>query len=245
MLILFVVSSTNSFSRVLEKYRKIILKNGVKVKVIKVNRPDTITCKMKDEEYKVHLLGINPPAKDTIYYDKAKKMLEKLILNKNVHLYYDDVKELDDGTLLAYVYYRNVFYLANATLLKRGLATINDKYPMWLKKEFKRLVKWAKRHKKGIWKDKEYIAKYLEDEQRKDVEEMELFKEGTLSDSDFKYNPKKLAEITIKLKNAQNNQIAISKILENYSMTPEEYYSAVESMANNPNYLEYLKKMSK
>ena len=109
---------------------------GLKVKLIRVNAPESCKTNRKDVEY----FGI-----------EAKNYLTKLLRNKIVRLVYDVAPQDRFGRALAYVYLEDGTFL-NGHLVKNGYASVmtippNVKYADY----FVKLQREARLNKRGLW----------------------------------------------------------------------------------------------
>ncbi len=96
------------------------------VEVDRVIDGDTIVV----GEESIRLLGINSPEKGEAYYEKAKELLEGLVLDKNVGLEYGKPKHDKYDRVLAFIFISNTNI--NVELVRWGLANVyvleNKKY---------------------------------------------------------------------------------------------------------------------
>lgn len=106
-----------SFNRVLGSNTE--QKNGERARVLSVIDGDTFIL---EDGRKVHLIGVDAPARGKPYYDEAKWELMKLVLNKEVSLLKDKSEMDKEDRLLRYVYVDDT--LVNEKMLKSGLAKV-------------------------------------------------------------------------------------------------------------------------
>lgn len=144
--------TTLGYSDVLKGYKKKIRNEGIKVKVIKVLTPTKLVVKENENEFEVHLLNTYSPPENSPIYKKSIERCKKYVLNKYVYLFYDKVKTSDSGQALALVYYADIKYLLNATMIYRGYAYYENTYPCWLNKELTKLQDRSIKRNYGLWK---------------------------------------------------------------------------------------------
>ena len=108
------------------------------VEIDRVIDGDTVVA----ENESIRLLGINSPEKGEIYYDKAKKFLSGLILNKTIKLEYGSPKYDQYQRVLAFVFIGNTNI--NIELVRVGLANVyileNKKYENKLNEAWKECI---------------------------------------------------------------------------------------------------------
>ena len=123
-----------------------LAQNEVSGKVVNVIDGNTLEIIGADQQrQKLSLFGIDCPEPGQDYADKAKKLLEKLLLNENVSV---QIKGKDRwGNYLAIVVKENTD--PRIELLKEGLAWTTEKNPIPELEEYR--IK-AKEKERGIWK---------------------------------------------------------------------------------------------
>lgn len=127
--------------------------NGSEIKgqVIEVIDGNTLTVKSTENEtYKVVLFGIDCPEIGQKYADKAKKCLEKLMMEKNVIVHIMGKDRL--GNYLAVVTTLDTNLDPRIQLLEEGLAWTSEKEPVTDLESVKTV---AQQKGKGLWREKE------------------------------------------------------------------------------------------
>ena len=137
---------------------------GEKAKITKVIDGDTYWVKTTSgDKFKVRLIGVDTPesvnpnsSKNTTWGKKISKWAKKHLKGKKVFLEYDMQRSDIYNRVLAYIYLNanKCTDMLNKKLVKKGYARAVYYYPNKMyKKVFEKLQKWAKKHKKGFWKD--------------------------------------------------------------------------------------------
>jgi endonuclease YncB( thermonuclease family) len=110
---------------------------------------------VKNETTKISLIGIDCPELGQVYGDKAKKFMEKMILEKNVFV---KIQGKDRwGNYLAFVTFNDNID-PRVELLKEGLAWTAEKNPLPELEEYKEK---ARAKNKGLWKQESPIAPWI------------------------------------------------------------------------------------
>ena len=105
---------------------------------------------------RVRLLGIDAPEIGTRFdtpqpfADEARTYLASLVLHRYVHLETDGDSRDAYGRLLAYVI-RDDGLLANAEMLRAGLATVSARQPLRRLGELRRAETSAQQSRRGVW----------------------------------------------------------------------------------------------
>ena len=133
--------------------------------IVRVKDGDTYVILISGKEETVRLIGVDTPEsvhsdanRNTDWGKKVSKWVKKTLkVGQRVYLEYDEDRVDPYGRTLAYMYVDGKMF--NKTLVKKGFARAvyykpNGRY----RKDFERLQKWAKAHKKGFWKDGYDIA---------------------------------------------------------------------------------------
>ena len=122
----------------------------IKGKVISVLDGNTLQVRATDAEvYKILLVGIDSPELEQEYGEKAKKFLERLVLNKDVIIQFHGKDR--HGNRLAVVIIRKDVDL-RVELLKEGLAWTAERDPM---PELEPYRTFAQKKEKGLWSQKD------------------------------------------------------------------------------------------
>ncbi|HEY5824678.1 MAG TPA: thermonuclease family protein [Cyclobacteriaceae bacterium] len=126
---------------------------GKVITVIDGNTIEVTTA--ADETYKIMLHGIDCPELEQEYGDKAKKYLEKLLLNKSVSLKIQGKDRL--GNRLGVISVEGIED-PRYELLKEGLAWTSEKNPIADLEEIKEK---AREKGKGLWKEENPTAPWI------------------------------------------------------------------------------------
>ena len=117
-------------------------------KVVSVIDGNTIEVSTNDSEtYKILLHGIDCPELEQEYGEKAKKLLEKLVLEKNVQV---SIQGKDRKGNRLGVIMLNGKEDPRFELLKEGLAWTSEKNPI---EELETMKEKAREKNKGLWKE--------------------------------------------------------------------------------------------
>ena len=117
-------------------------------KVVSVIDGNTIEVSANDSEtYKILLHGIDCPELEQEYGEKAKKLLEKLVLEKNVQV---SIQGKDRKGNRLGVIMLNGKEDPRFELLKEGLAWTSEKNPI---EELETMKEKAREKNKGLWKE--------------------------------------------------------------------------------------------
>lgn len=132
---------------------------ATKVTIDRVVDGDTFVYYDGNEQVRVRMIGVDTPesvhpdeSRNTVWSKKVSKWVKKKLTGKKVKLKYDKDKYDQYGRVLAYVYLKKKMF--QKTLLKKGYARAVYYSPNGAHRaEFEKLQAWAKKHKKGFWKD--------------------------------------------------------------------------------------------
>lgn len=125
---------------------------GKVVTVIDGNTIEIVTA--ENETYKIILQGIDSPELEQEYGDKAKKYLEKLVLNKSVSVKIQGKDRL--GNRLGIIEMEGED--PRHELLKEGLAWTSEKNPI---ADLEMIKEKAREKGKGLWKDENPTAPWV------------------------------------------------------------------------------------
>ncbi len=129
---------------------------GISARVVTVIDGNTLEVIGDDNEtIKVSLVGIDCPELGQEYGDKAKKFLEKMILEKDVTVKLQGKDRW--GNYLAIVTFKNDVD-PRVELLKEGLAWTAEKNPL---PEFEEYKEKAREKNKGLWKQESPTAPWI------------------------------------------------------------------------------------
>lgn len=116
--------------------------------VVSVVDGNTLMVKVADEELKILLAGIDCPELDQAFGDEARKLVEKLLVGKEVQI--DIVGKDRKGIRIATVTLLKNGNDPREELLRQGLAWVEEKnqHP-----PFVELQTWAREKHRGLWGD--------------------------------------------------------------------------------------------
>ncbi len=122
--------------------------------VIRIINADTIVIRRYGRLERVKLLGIESPAKGSLGYEQAFRIIEKLINGRKVFIEFSpntQGKWDRDGRLLGYIFYDNKNM--NVEMVRSGWARWqNDAFGQYAEK-FQYAQEEAKKAKRGLWKE--------------------------------------------------------------------------------------------
>jgi len=102
----------------------------------------------ENETYKIFLFGIDSPELEQEYGDKAKRFLEKLILDKNVEVQIQGKDRLGNRLGIILIDGEDL----REKLLEAGLAWTSERNPI---ESFETIKEKSKEKRKGLWKETE------------------------------------------------------------------------------------------
>ncbi len=147
----------------LKNYKDVDISKCLRAKVVKHVDGDTIYVKIENpppgikQIEKIRMIGVDTPEtvdprKPVQYFGKqASNFTKKRLLGKTVYLAFDWNLRGKYGRLLAYIYLPDGS-CHNADLIREGYGHAYTVFPFQFLNEFRELERYAKEHKKGLWK---------------------------------------------------------------------------------------------
>jgi endonuclease YncB( thermonuclease family) len=141
----------------------LVLGSGETVSLLGVEAPSFPKAKIeKDGKIK------EPNSATEAWAQRSKAFVEGIILNREVWLEYDQVRQNSDGQTLAYVFFKlnemkdtggggekvlltSGTYMLNRLILQYGYATSGSSYPFKYRAEFNQLESQARQQQAGLW----------------------------------------------------------------------------------------------
>jgi micrococcal nuclease len=108
----------------------------------------------ENETYKIFLFGIDSPELEQEYGDKAKRFLEKLILDKNVEVQVQGKDRLGNRLGIILIDGEDM----REKLLEAGLAWTSERNPI---ESFETIKEKSKEKRKGLWKETDPTAPWI------------------------------------------------------------------------------------
>jgi micrococcal nuclease len=125
--------------------------------VVRVIDGDTIVVRIKGQDTRVPLIGVDTPetvhpSKQVEFYGKeAPRFTTNLLQGESVYLEYDWPKTDRYGRLLAYVYRASEGLFVNAEIIRQGYGHACTQYPFTYLEEFRAYERAARDARRGLW----------------------------------------------------------------------------------------------
>ncbi|MGK0288821.1 MAG: micrococcal nuclease [bacterium] len=144
----------------------LVIFSGQEIKIQKIIDGDEVSATFGKKKFVVRLLGVKSyeaKVNDTVLQNVAKlsfSYLEKNLLNKNVTISFDKLKQDSSKRILAYLYVgeRDI----GAELIQKGLTLVYNRYPFLREKEYQNLENISRQKKNGLWSIEKATFRSLE-----------------------------------------------------------------------------------